>query len=133
MRVSKKAYYLNIAQEVAKRSTCLRRWYGCVIVKDDTIIATGYNGAPRGEANCCDIGTCEREELQIKQGERYELCRAVHAEMNACLHAGRDRTIGATMYLVGIDAKTGEKIAAAPCVMCSRIIKQCGIEEVIKG
>lgn len=131
MRISKTDYYLNIAREVAQRSTCLRRRYGAVIVKNDQIISTGYNGSPRGEANCCDIGTCERERLQIKPGERYELCKSVHAEMNACLHASRDRAMGATLYLIGIDAKTDQIIPGEPCLMCSRIITQCGIKEVV--
>ncbi len=131
MRISKDEYYLNIAREVAQRSTCLRRKYGAVIVKNDSIIATGYNGSPRGETNCCDIGICERERLQIKAGERYELCKSVHAEMNACLHAGRDRAMGGIIYLVGIDGKTGQTIAGEPCMMCARILKQCGIVKVI--
>lgn len=131
MRPSKNDYYLNIAREVAARSTCLRRKYGCILVKNDTIISTGYNGSPRGEINCCDTGVCERDRLGIKAGERYELCHAVHAEQNACLHAGREQALGATLYLVGIDAKTGELIPGKPCMMCERIIKQCGIKEVV--
>lgn len=131
MRISKTEYYLNIAREVAQRSTCLRRKYGAIIVNNDQIIATGYNGSPRGEVNCCDTGLCERQRLNINPGERYELCKSIHAEMNACLHAGRDRALGATLYLVGIDAQTGEQIPGEPCLMCSRIIKQCGIERVL--
>lgn len=131
MRISKNDYYLNIAREVANRSTCLRRKYGAVIVNNDQIIATGYNGSPRGEENCCDTGLCERQRLGIKPGERYELCKSVHAEMNACLHAGRNAAMGGTMYLVGIGVKTGDTITAEPCMMCSRVIKQCGIERVV--
>lgn len=131
MRISKTDYYLNIAREVATRSTCLRRKYGAVIVKDDQIISTGYNGSPRGEINCCDTGICEREQLKIRPGERYELCKSVHAEQNACLHAGRNEAMGATLYLVGIDAKTDEVIPGKPCMMCERIIKQCGIKKVV--
>ena len=131
MRISKNDYYLNIAREVAQRSTCLRRKYGAIIVNNDQIIATGYNGSPRGEINCCDIGICERQRLNINPGERYELCKSVHAEQNACLHAGRNAAIGGTMYLVGIDVETGEQIPGEPCLMCSRIIKQCGIDRVI--
>lgn len=132
MRPSKKEYYLNIAAETAKRSTCLRRQYGAVIVKDDQIVGSGYNGSARGEVNCCDTGTCAREALGIPAGERYELCNAVHAEMNACLAAGRERCIGGTLYLAGFDKKTGERLAvAAPCAMCARVIKNCGIERVI--
>ena len=110
MRISKTDYYLNIAREVAQRSTCLRRKYGAVIVKDEQIISTGYNGAPRGEANCYDVGVCERERLLVKAGERYELCKSVHAEQNACLHAGRSKAMGGTMYTIGIDVKTGKEI-----------------------
>lgn len=132
-RISKDEYYLNIAREVSKRSTCLRRQYGCVIVKDDTIVSTGYNGSARGELNCSDAGYCERQALQVKPGERYELCRAVHAETNACLHAGRERTIGATLYLYGQDTETGLPVNAKPCLMCSRIIRNSGITRVVCG
>lgn len=130
-RISKQEYYLNIAREVAKRSTCLRRKYGAVIVKDDQIIATGYNGSPRGDVNCCDTGYCYREQMGIPHGEQYEKCVAVHAELNACLHAGRTAAIGAILYLAGIDAKTGEPIEDKPCLMCERVILQCGIKNVV--
>ena len=109
-RISKENYYLNIAQTVLERATCLRRVYGAIIVKNDEIISTGYNGAPRGRRNCVDMGYCTRERLQVPRGERYELCRSVHAEANAIISASRDKTMGATMYLAGRDAKTG-----APC------------------
>lgn len=131
MRPNKKDYYLEIAEVVAKRSTCLRAKYGAVIVKDDQIVGTGYNGAPRGEANCCDVGNCKRQEMHIAPGERYELCNAVHAEMNACLAAGRQNCIGATLYLAGwrVDQNKIDKIT--PCLMCSRVIKNSGIIEVV--
>lgn len=128
-RISKREYYLFIARAVARRSTCIRRHYGAVIVKDDRIIATGYNGAARGEPNCCDVGTCWRETNNIPHGERYEECVAVHAEDNAISQAGRD-ALGATLYLWGEEAD-GTIIRAAPCMMCERKIKNAGIKEVI--
>ena len=101
MRPEKSHYYMNIAAEVAKRSTCLRRQYGAVIVKDDVIVSTGYNGACRGEANCCDLGICERQRLGVPHGERYELCKAVHAEQNAIINGNRSDMIGADLYVFG--------------------------------
>lgn len=129
VRESKKARYLNIAAEVAKGSTCLRRGYGCIIVKEDEVIATGYNGAPRGEPNCCDVGTCWRAENNIPHGERYEKCCAVHAEANAIISAARRDMIGSTMYLVGLE--NGRRIDAKPCEICAKLIKNAGIKEVI--
>lgn len=128
-RISKRDYYLFIARAVARRSTCIRRHYGAVIVKDDRIIATGYNGAARGEPNCCDVGTCWREANNIPHGERYEECVAVHAEDNAISQAGRD-AMGATLYLWG-EESDGTIIRAAPCMMCERKIKNAGIKEVV--
>lgn len=128
-RISKRDYYLFIARAVARRSTCIRRHYGAVIVRDDRIIATGYNGAARGEPNCCDVGTCWREAHNIPHGERYEECVAVHAEDNAISQAGRD-ALGATIYLWGEEV-TGTIIRAAPCMMCARKIKNAGIKEVV--
>lgn len=130
MRPGKTEYYLDIAAQVARRSTCIRRQYGAILVRDDAIVATGYNGAARGEPNCCDLGYCEREAQGIKPGERYELCRSVHAEANACLHAGRDRCIGATLYLAGWQGDQ-RLDSPKPCAMCARVIRNCGIEEVI--
>ena len=128
-RESKKARYLRIAGEVARGSTCLRRQYGAIIVREDEIIATGYNGAPRGDANCCDVGTCWRIQNNIPHGERYEMCVAVHAEMNAIISAARRDMIGSTLYLVGFD---GDKpIKAEPCLICAKLIKNAGIKEVI--
>lgn len=124
--------YLDIAQTVAQRSTCLRRKYGAIIVKNDEIISTGYNGAPRGCKNCSDIGTCKREELNIPSGERYELCRSVHAEQNAIISAARRDMQGATLYLAGIDAKTGKILSSAePCSLCKRFIINSGITQVV--
>jgi dCMP deaminase len=125
-------YYLDIAETVLKRGTCLRRNYGAIIVKNDEIISTGYSGAPRGRKNCIDLGYCMRDKLNIPRGQMYEKCRSVHAEMNACLSAARRDMIGATLYLVGRDAKTKELIRNAnSCAMCKRIIINSGIERVI--
>ncbi len=124
-------YYLDIAQTVAERSTCLRRCFGAIIVQNDEIISTGYNGAPRGRKNCCDIGECTREKLNVPKGQRYELCRAVHAEANSIISASRSSMIGAALFLAGFDAKTGELCAdAEPCSMCKRLIMNAGIETV---
>lgn len=126
-RIDKESYYLNIAKTVSERSTCLRRHYGAVIVKNDEVIATGYNGAPRGEENCIDIGTCTREELGVAKGERYELCLAVHAEQNAIISASRDEMQGATIYVCGIEVSTGEYANPTPCKLCRRMIVNAGI------
>jgi dCMP deaminase len=131
-RLSEDQYYLNIAREVAGRATCLRRKFGAVIVKNKQIISTGYCGAPRGTANCCDLGVCLREELGARKGEHYEWCRSVHGEANAIIHASRLDMIGATLYLVGLDAQSGECVEdAEPCRMCKRMIINAGIEEVV--
>ena len=131
-RVSWINYYLDIAQAVASRSTCLRKKYGAIIVNNNIIIATGYNGAPRGRANCCDRGTCIREELNIPRGERYELCRAVHAEANAMLAASRDQMLGAVMYQTCVHPRTGEVIGPIDsCQMCKKLIINAGIAQVI--
>ena len=125
-------YYLDIADAARERSTCLRRTYGAIIVKNDEILATGYNGAPRGRRNCVDMGICHREDLKIPAGERYELCRSVHAEANAIISAARRDMIGATMYLVGRDARTGELLPdTTSCSMCRRLIINAGIERVV--
>lgn len=129
-RMSKKDYYLDIARAVAKRSTCLRRQYGAVIVKNDEIVSTGYNGAPRGEANCCDVGSCWREAHNVPHGEQYEKCVAVHAECNAIISASRGEMLGATLYLYGFEG--GEEMAdPCSCVMCHRMIQNAGIKTVI--
>ncbi|MBO4401487.1 MAG: cytidine deaminase [Selenomonadaceae bacterium] len=124
-------YFLNIAEEVGKRSTCLRRRYGAIIVKDNIIVSTGYNGAPRGEANCIDIGTCERERLNVPKGERYELCRAVHAEENSIINGDPLKMNGATIYIVGINASDGSYASGEPCLLCRRMIKNAQIAKVI--
>ena len=129
-RISKENYYLSIAAEVARRSTCLRRQYGAVSVKNDEIVATGYNGAPRGDENCCDVGSCWRERNNIPHGEQYEKCVAVHAEQNAIISASRRDMLGSTLYLSGFEA--GRPIEdATPCLICARLIKNAGIARVV--
>ena len=131
-RRDKHNYYLDIAQTILERATCLRNNVGAVIVKNDEIISTGYNGAPRGRANCCDLGVCRREQLGIPRGQRYELCRSVHAEQNAIIAAPRNEMIGATLYLAMCNSKTGALVPdASPCNMCRRMIINAGIERVI--
>jgi len=131
-RRDKHNYYLDIAETVLKRGTCLRRNYGSIIVKNDEIIATGYSGAPRRRKNCIDIGVCIREKLNVPRGQMYELCRSVHSEVNAIISASRNEMIGATLYLVGKDMKTGDYVKNAnSCSMCKRIIINAGIEQVI--
>jgi len=123
-------YFLEIAQVVAKRSTCLRRFYGAVIVKDQIIISTGYNGSPRGEANCTDTGKCVREELNIPKGERYELCVAVHAEQNAIINGDPVKMKGATIYIAGFNAD-GSIANGEPCLLCRRMIKNALIDRIV--
>ena len=131
-RVSKRNYYLDIAQTVLERATCLRRVYGAIIVKNDEIISTGYNGAPRGRKNCVDMGFCTREAMQVPRGQRYELCRSVHAEANAIISASRRDMVGSTLYLVGKDAQSGELLGdATSCAMCRRQVINAGISRVI--
>jgi len=132
VRRDKHNYYLDIAQTVLERSTCLRRRFGAVIVKNDEIVSTGYNGAPRGRANCTDLGYCVRKKMNIPRGENYEICRSVHAEANAIISAPRYETINATLYLVCQDAETGELVAGTmSCTMCKRLIINAGIKTVI--
>ena len=131
-RVSKHNYYLDIAQTVAERSTCLRKKFGAIIVKNDSIISTGYNGAPRGRKNCSDMGVCLRDKLGIPRGERYELCRSVHAEANAIIAAPRDQMLGAVLYMSCINSKTGElEPSTSSCMMCKRQVINAGISQVI--
>jgi dCMP deaminase len=130
-RISKDEYYLAIARDVATRATCLRRKFGAVIVMNDSIVATGYNGAPRGCTDSITAGWCYREEFKIPSGERYEMCRSVHAEQNAIIHAGRERTLGATLYLSCTDAKTGEQGGVEPCLLCTKMIINAGLERIV--
>lgn len=129
-RVSKVDTYLNCAEVFAYRSTCMKRKYGAVIVKDDVVISTGYNGAPRGFENCCDIGKCPRMDRNMHQGEGYGMCRAIHAEANALLNCSRQQTIGADLYLVGVNPGDNSIHEAKPCPLCARTIIQAGIRNV---
>jgi dCMP deaminase len=129
-RVSKIDTYLNCAEVFAYRSTCIKRKYGAVIVKDDVVISTGYNGAPRGCENCCDLGKCPRIERDFRQGEGYGMCRAIHAEANALLNCSRQQTMGADLYLVGVNPEDNSIHKAKPCPLCARTIIQAGIEKV---
>ena len=132
LRTDKENYYLDIADTVLQRSTCLRRKYGAIIVRNDEIISTGYNGAPRGRKNCTDMNFCMREHLNIPSGERYELCRSVHAEANAIISASRRDMLGATLYLVGRDAKTNELLSnTTSCSMCKRQVINAGIDHIV--
>jgi len=132
MRVSKENYYLDIAQTVAERSTCLRKQYGAIIVKNDVIVSTGYNGAPRGRINCTDLGVCMRDKLNIPRGERYELCRSIHSEQNAIIAAAREQMIGSTLYMVCVDPADGSLVpGTTSCMMCKRVIINAGIEKVV--
>jgi len=131
-RKGKINYYLDIAEAILARGTCLRRNYGAIIVKNDEIVASGYTGSPRGRKNCIDLGHCTRQKLNIPRGERYELCRSVHAEANAIIAAKRTEMLDGTLYLVGTDAKTGELIKDANCCqMCKRLVINSGIKTVV--
>lgn len=131
-RRDKVNYYLDLAETVSQRGTCLRRLYGAVIVKNDEVVSTGYVGAPRGRKNCSDIGYCQRTKLNIPRGERYELCRSVHAEANAIISASRKDMLGSTLYLVGKEAEGGGYIENASCCsMCKRMVINAGIEHVV--
>ena len=131
-RVDKINYYLDIAQTVAARGTCLRRNFGAIIVKNDEIISTGYNGAPRGRVNCSELGYCNREQLRIPSGQRYELCRSVHAEANAIISAARSEALGATLYMACVEPDTGTLIpGSTSCSMCRRLIINAGIARVV--
>lgn len=131
-RRDKENYYLDIAETVLERSTCIRRQYGAIIVVNDEIVATGYNGAPRGRKNCIDLGCCTRDTMNIPSGQRYELCRSVHAEANAIISAARSAMLGGTMYLSGRDAKTGALLTdTTSCSMCRRQIINAGIKKIV--
>ena len=131
-RVDKTNYYLNIAETVSQRGTCIRNNYGSVIVKNDEIISTGYTGAPRGRKNCIDLGYCRRKVNNTPSGAGYELCRSVHSEQNAIISSDRKSMIGSTLYLVGINKRTVEYITDnEPCTLCKRMIINAGIEKVV--
>lgn len=131
MRLTKDEYYLNIALEVSKRGTCIRRNYGAVIVNGDEIVSTGYTGAPRGASNCIETGKCIRDEMKIPSGERYDICKSVHAEQNAIISAGRSRCIGGTIYVIGLDVALQEVMNTRPCYMCLKFILNAGIQKVV--
>lgn len=131
-RIDKMNYYLDIAETVLERGTCLRRNFGAIIVNNDQIVSTGYTGAPRGRKNCSDLGVCIRSEKNVPRGERYELCRSVHAEANAIINASRERMLGSTLFLVGKEVSTGEYVNNPnSCAMCKRMIINAGIDNVI--
>ncbi|MFH7880695.1 MAG: dCMP deaminase family protein [Candidatus Aenigmatarchaeota archaeon] len=131
-RPSKDEYYLEIAKAVSKRSTCLRRKYGSVVVVNDCIVSTGYNGTARGVINCLEVG-CIKDILNLPHGTGYDYCPAVHAEENAIVNAARNgnKVAGGTLYIYGEDAKTGEVVEALPCNRCKRILINAGIEKVV--
>lgn len=131
-RINKDNYYLKVAEQISERSTCLRCRFGAVIVKNDEILSTGYNGAPRGRNNCCDINYCYREKNNIPHGSQYELCRSVHAEANAIISSSRKDMIGSTLYLIGFDIETNNILNNVfPCSMCQRLIINAGIINII--
>lgn len=131
-RIDKRNYYLDICETVLERGTCLRRNFAAIIVKNDEIIATGYTGAPRGRKNCCDLGYCKREELNVPRGTRYELCRSVHAEQNAIISARRQDMISSTLYLVGREVKDKTYVKnAMPCLLCKKLIINSGIDTIV--
>jgi len=131
-RIDKRNYYLDICETVLERGTCLRRNFAAIIVKNDEIIATGYTGAPRGRKNCCDLGYCKREELNVPRGTRYELCRSVHAEQNAIISARRQDMISSILYLVGREVKDNTYVDnAMPCLLCKKLIINSGIDTII--
>lgn len=132
LRTDKFNYYLDIAETVLKRGSCLRRNFGAVIVNNDQIISSGYTGAPRGRQNCLDLNMCVRQKFSIPRGERYELCRSVHAEANAIIHASREKMLGGILYLTGQEKDTCDYVKdASPCSMCKRLIINSGIKTVI--
>ena len=131
-RIDKENYYLDIAGTVLERSTCMRRQYGAIIVQNDEIVSSGYNGAPRGRKNCGDLGYCAREAMKIPSGQRYELCRSVHAEANAIISASRREVLGASLYMVCRDPATGALIpGSTSCSMCRRLIINAGMSQVV--
>ncbi len=131
-RIDKDNYYLDIAESVLERGTCLRRNFGAIIVKNDEILSTGYVGAPRGRKNCCDLNYCTREKLNVPRGERYELCRSVHAEQNAIISAERNKMIDSTLYLVGKEYNSKKYVEnARPCALCKRMIINAGISRIV--
>jgi dCMP deaminase len=137
-RISKNEYYMNITKEVASRSTCFRAHHGAIIVKEDQIICTGYNGSPRKTKDCLERNNCLRDELNIPSGQRYEMCRSVHAEQNAIINAARSGTnlLGGTLYLYSekLDSDGNSKIIEAlPCFICKKMIINAGLEKLVSN
>ncbi len=132
-RVSKDDYYLGIAKEVSRRSTCFRRSIGAIIVRDDQIISTGYVGAPRKTKSSHEHGFCLRDRLGIPHGERYELCRSVHAEQNAVINAARAGVslLGGSMYIYGTVYGEDRPINAFPCFICKKMIINAGLDRIV--
>jgi dCMP deaminase len=129
MRPDKDTYYLDMAKAVSKRSTCLRRQYGAVIVNNDVVVSTGYNGGVRGGVNCCDVGECQRQHLPHNSGD-YGQCHAVHAEQNAIISPSRAEMIGSTLYLYGCE--NGCDIEdVEPCPICRKMICNAGIAKLV--
>lgn len=130
VRADKINYYLDIAEVVLERSTCIRRHFGAVVVNDDRVLSTGYNGSVRDAPNCCDKNHCVRNEMNYGSGVGYEYCVAVHAEQNAILNISKRDAAGSSLYLVGIDVATGNYYPIEPCHICSKLIKAIGIQKV---
>lgn len=136
VRPTKQEYYLNITKEIASRSNCLSAKIGAVIVKEDQIISTGYNGAPRKTKDCIEYGSCLRRDLKVPSGQRYELCRTVHAEQNSIINAARSgvSVLGGTMYMCGtriFGVEKPEPIDAVPCFICKKMIINSGLSSVV--
>lgn len=130
-RIGELEWFLNLATETAKRSTCLRRCYGAILVNQyNEVVATGYNGAPRNEEHCDEIKTCLRQNLKIPSGRNYEICKSVHAEQNACIQAG-SRARGCTLYLAGFERVSGAPSYDLPCYMCTKLLLNAGVTNVI--
>jgi dCMP deaminase len=134
-RITKHEYYLGIAKEVARRSTCYRRSIGAIIIRDDQIISTGYVGAPRKTKDSFEHGGCLRDKLNIPHGQRYELCRSVHAEQNAIINAARAGVslLGGDMYIFGSVYGEDRPIDAFPCFICKKMVINCGLNQVISS
>ena len=132
-RIEKDRYYLEIAKSVAMRSPCTRAHYGAIVVKNDAIVSTGYNGPVRGGVNCYEVGGCIKDVLNLPHGTAYDLCPAVHAEENAIINAARNgaSVLGGTLYLIGVNPKNGELIGGEPCQRCKRVLINAGIERVV--
>jgi len=131
MRTNKHELFLDLAERCARQGTCLRRNYGVVIVDiDNTVVSTGYTGAPTGMKDCLESRNCWRENNNIQSGTQYEKCKSVHAEQNALIQAGK-KSRSSVLYLSGIDGKTGNVVDSMPCFLCAKMILNAGISKVI--